>query len=413
MKKTLALILAGGRVDELNVLTLYRPKSAVPFGGLYRIIDFPLSNLMNSGIVQVGILSQYRSDSLMHHVGSGASWDMVGSRRGVYFLPPVKGAAHSDWYRGTADAVYQNLEFIQQMDPDYILILSGDHVYRMNYQNLIRFHEQKDAEITLAMVETHSGPLTRFGQGVMSEDGALLRYEEKPAQPISSWISMTVYLFSADTLYRMISEEFKPGETEHFGRDLFPNAVGRYKLYGYKHKDLWAYTRSPYEYWTANMALLDDPDTIDLESWQIRTNMVNEFINERAPSEFGASAEVSHALIQNGCRIDGRVEHSILFPGVHIEKGCEVRDSILMFDTIVRAGSRLDGVITDVECTIGERAQVGAPVGEVPAEDRLTVLGRNVVVPADYHIGGGCLVYPNKVEVDFPSSGLSNGKVMT
>ncbi len=244
MKKTLAMILAGGRVDELSVLTLYRPKSALPFGGMYRVIDFPLSNLMHSGIERIGILSQYRSDSLITHIGSGRSWDMVGSQRGVHLLPPMKGTVSSDWYRGTADAVYQNKEFVYRHNPDYVLILSGDHVYKMDYAEMIAFHEEVKADVTVAFVNAEGDGLDRFGQGVIedghSKGGRLLRYVEKPSQPLSSWASMTIYLFSLSALQYVLDEMMKPPATEHFGRDILPVLLEKKRVFGYKFHGAWA-----------------------------------------------------------------------------------------------------------------------------------------------------------------------------
>jgi len=246
MKTTLALILAGGRVDELSVLTLYRPKSALPFGGLFRVIDFPLSNLLHSGIERIGILSQYRSDSIINHIGSGAGWDMIGSQRGITMLPPMKGTQSSDWYKGTADAVFQNRDYVMRYDPDYVLILSGDHVYSMDYQKMIAFHERMEADVTCAFVEVPEDGKERYGQGLISGDdpegGRLTRYVEKPSESISAWASMTIYLFNRDALRYIMDEMMRPPSTEHFGRDILPVLIDKKKVCGYKFRGPWAYT---------------------------------------------------------------------------------------------------------------------------------------------------------------------------
>lgn len=423
MKKTLALILAGGRVDELSVLTLYRPKSALPFGGLFRVIDFPLSNLLHSGIERVGILSQYRSDSLINHIGSGAGWDMIGSQRGITMLPPMKGTQSSDWYRGTADAVYQNREFIARHHPDYILVLSGDHIYRMDYQEMIAFHERMEADLTCAFVEAPAGGMERFGQGVIEGDdpegGRLSRYVEKPNESISPWASMTIYLFSRDTLRYILDEMMQPPATEHFGRDILPVLIGKKKVFGYKFRGPWGYTRTIDEYYAASMALLSETPALRLEEWPVRTNLDNERIRDRAPALIGAGAECSKTLLHHGCEIQGKVYNSILFPGVRVKAGATVENSILMFDTVVEQGARLSRVIADVEVTIGPNAVIGdgeesGANTEYPdlLNSGLTLIGRNTRLPGGMRVGRNCIVYPNKKEADFSSLNIANGRTL-
>jgi glucose-1-phosphate adenylyltransferase len=421
MKKILALILAGGRVDELSVLTLYRPKSALPFGGLFRVIDFPLSNLLHSGIERAGILSQYRSDSLINHIGSGAGWDMVGSQRGITMLPPMKGTQSSDWYKGTADAVYQNRDYILRHDPDYVLVLSGDHVYRMDYQEMIAFHERMEADLTCAFVEVPENGMERFGQGVIAGDdpegGRLTRYVEKPSEAVSSWASMTIYLFSRDTLRYIMDEMMQPPATEHFGRDILPVLIDKRKVFGYKFRGAWGYTRTINEYYDASMDLLTDDPQLQLDQWPVRTNLDNEHIRDRAPVLIGAGAECSKTLLHHGCEIQGRVHNSILFPGVRVKPGAVVENSILMFDTVVEQGAQLNKVITDVEVTIGPNAQIGT--GENSGANKeypnllnsgITLIGRNTRIPAGMRIGRNCIIYPNKKEVDFSSLTIANGR---
>jgi len=423
MKKTLAMILAGGRVDELSVLTLFRPKSALPFGGLYRVIDFPLSNLMNSGIERAGILSQYRSDSLIHHIGSGAGWDMIGSQRGITILPPMKGTRSSDWYRGTADAVYQNMEFISHYAPDYILVLSGDHVYQMDYLELIQFHERMGADVTAAFVQVPAEGADRFGQGMIGDEdemgGRLKRYVEKPAQLISRWASMTIYLFSREALSYVMDEMMRPPATEHFGRDILPVLLDQKKVYGYKFKGHWAYTRTIDEYYQANMDLLEDKPKLDIANWQVRTNLDNEHIRDRSPAVIGGDASCVKSLLHHGCIVEGRVERSVLFPGVRVEAGAEVRDSILMYNSIVRRDARVSRVVTDVEVMIGEGARVGSTQGkgvnkEYPdlLSSGITVIGRNTRLPANLQVGCNCILYPNKVETDFKMTPIADGRTI-
>lgn len=388
MPQILAMILAGGRVGELDVLTHDRPKSTVPFGGLYRIIDFPLSNLMNSGIERVGILSQYRSSSLIEHIGMGASWDMVGRRRGVSLLPPFHGLHASDWYKGTADAVYQNLDFIRSHSPDLVVLLSGDHVYSMDYREVIAFHREMDADVTAVFTQM-DGDTSRFGQAIIANDGPvggrIIEYAEKPSVPISNWVSLTIFVFKTHILEELLEANAK-ADSHEFGRDILPNLVKDYRFFGYKFHGYWAYSRTLEEYWKANMDLLGEHPVIDLKKWRVRTNLDHEAIKDRPPAIMGPSAVLRNVRCYNGVRVEGTVENSILFPGVRIEKGAEVRDSILFFDTCVGAGARLNRVISDIGVHIGKKCTVG---GEESGEkSALTVLGMKatladwVVVPA-------------------------------
>jgi len=223
--KTLAMILAGGRADDLNVLTYYRPKSAVPFGGFARVIDFPLSNLMNSGLERVAILSQYRSYSLINHIGSGAAWDMIGRHRGISVLPPYIGYGSSQWYRGSADAVFQNLDFIQYNNPEVLLILSGDHIYNMDYREIINYHREKDADLTMACLQVDMDEAHRFGVADIDDEdgdkgGRVINYMEKPEQPAFNWASLTVFCFKPQVLYEVLEQNIQEDESFEFGRDM-------------------------------------------------------------------------------------------------------------------------------------------------------------------------------------------------
>ncbi len=402
MARTLAMILAGGRVDELGILTYLRPKSTVPFGSLYRFIDFPLSNLMCSGIQRVGILSQYRSSSLVEHIGTGASWDMIGRHRGITILPPFKALQASDWYKGTADAVYQNLDFISSYIPDYVLILSGDHVYNMDYNELIRFHEDMDADVTAAFVNVPLSGCSRFGLGQIAHDdprgGRLIGYVEKPEKPISTWASMTIYLFNYKTLVEVLLENATK-ESHEFGKDIIPALVSSYKIYGYKFNGYWAYCRTIDEYWKANMDLLGDHPRIDLNKWCLRTNLDHEAIRDRGPAIFGANPQaqgtVSNSRLYHGVRIEGHVERSILFPGAHIGEGAVVKDSILFFDTQVGPGAKVYRTITDIGVSIGKNAQIGKESGKI-----LTV-GMHAQIPQGLAIDEGSSIHPKTIAPNF------------
>lgn len=402
----LAMILAGGRVDELSVLTLNRPKSTVPFGGVYRIIDFALSNLMHSGIDLVGILSQYRSSSLIHHVGTGASWDFIGRKRGAFILPPSKGTISSDWYRGTADAIYQNLDFIDSYNPDRVLILSGDHIYKMDYGDLIRFHQANDADLTIAFVQRPEAEASRFGlarfdASADDQGGPLVAYDEKPEKPASNWASMTIYLFKTAVL-RAVLNLCTDKNMAHFGRDLIPRLIGSYRVFGYKFYGVWGYTQTIDEYWLANMSLLKSEPEINLKKWEVRTNLANGNISDRTPSHFSSQAKIENSLIYNGCMVSGQVINSVIFPGVVIDADVLVKDSIVFYDTVIEKGASLDKVITDVGVRVGPMVKIGLGATDKPnvrfpelLKSGITIIGRDTEIPANIQISKNCIVAPN------------------
>lgn len=396
MEKILAMILAGGRVDELGVLTLNRPKSAVSFGGMFRIIDFPLSNLMHSGIERVGILLQYRSSSLIRHIGNGSSWDMVGRNRGVFILPPYKAASSSFWYRGTADAIYQNFDFIDEFNPDMILILSGDHIYKMDYTQLIEYHKSKNADLTIVFTRVNKKLAHRFGLAEIDDEdhdigGRIINYKEKPRKPISSWASLTIYLFKTAILKDMLYKNEQQNVAYEFGRDLIPRIINQYRVYGYKFYGYWGYTRTIAEFWQANMDILGDTPKIDIENWGVRTNLDHRAIRDRIPTLISSKAVIKDSLIPHGCKIEGRVSHSVLFPGVEVKKGAVVNNSILMFDSIVCEQAVLENVILDTNSKIGKCAHLGYDNGKKPG---FTLVGAHTEIPSNIRIGKNCTIYP-------------------
>ncbi|MFZ5799561.1 MAG: glucose-1-phosphate adenylyltransferase family protein [Thermodesulfobacteriota bacterium] len=411
---TLAMILAGGRVDELGVLTFYRPKSAVPFGGFARVIDFALSNLMRSGIELVAILSQYRSYSLINHIGTGAAWDMIGRHRGVSILPPFKGAESAEWYRGSADAVYQNLDFVRYHDPEQILILSGDHVYQMDYRDLIGYHRDKDADLTAAFIEVSPQQAHRFGIGEIEfEDergGRLAAYVEKPEAPQGNLASLTILCFKTDVLYAMLEVNQKHTSFE-FGRDIIPMMMqqGR-KVYGYRYRGYWGYTRTVDEYWKTSMDLLGRNPKINMEEWGLRTNLDHRDIRDCQPLIVGAEGVLDNSMAYNGCHVFGTVRNSILFPGVRVELGAEVSDSILFFNNSVQRGARINRVVSDVNTVFGPKCRIGGSAEG--AGGGITVVGWNNHIPGGTSIGRGCTVYPQLPPEKWNSAELADGEVL-
>lgn len=411
---TLAMILAGGRVDELGVLTHYRPKSAVPFGGFARVIDFPLSNLMHSRIERIAILSQYRSYSLINHIGTGSAWDMIGRDRGISILPPFKDYESPHWYRGSADAVYQNIDFIRYHDPSEILVLSGDHIYQMDYREMIKYHNERDADMTAAFIQVAPDKSSRFGvaeiEGDEEEGGRLLSYEEKPASPKGNWASLTVLCFKPRVLYDILraNQEQSQGSYE-FGRDIIPMLMREnYKVYGYKFKGYWGYTRTVDEYWQTSMDLLGNAPMIDMEKWGLRTNLGHRDVRDCQPIKIGSRGMLDNSMAYNGCTIDGQVTNSILFPGARVEAGAKVEDSVLFFNTVVKAGAQLSRVVSDVNTTFGSGSRIG--VFNVDGPGKVTVIGWNNQVPDGMVIGSGCTVYPRIAPESWPDGKLADGE---
>jgi glucose-1-phosphate adenylyltransferase len=324
---------------------------------------------------------------------------MIGRNRGIAILPPFKGSEKSSWYRGSADAVAQNLDFVRYHRPEVILLLSGDHVYHMDYRQIIEYHRGRDADLTIGFVQVPSAKAHRFGVASLDdEDGSLggrvLNYQEKPRKSTCSWASMTVFCFRPEVLYDELSREIEGRENFEFGRDLIPRMVteGR-QVYGYKFHDYWGYTRTVEEYWQTSMDLLGKEPRIRIDEWGLRTNLEHRAIRDYQPLRGGKGAEISDSLIYNGCEVEGRVERSILFPGVKVGPGASVRDSIVFFDTRIGASAELDKVISDVNVVFEDNCRVGRRLGE--PEGEATVVGWSNLIPTGADIGGSCTLYPH------------------
>jgi glucose-1-phosphate adenylyltransferase len=409
----LTLILAGGEGERLSILSQVRAKPGVPFGGKYRIIDFTLSNVVNSGLTDVGILTQYAPRSLIDHIGVGRPWDLDRSRGGVALLQPFIGRGRPrDWYRGTADAVLQNLEFIEDRNPELVLVLAGDHVYKMDYRPFLDLHRSRQAEVTCAVRRVPIEEAHRFG--ILSVDGQqrVTEFIEKPADPAGNLVSMGVYVFSWPLLRQILTPELID-----FGREVLPSMVSRgRRVYAYEFGGYWQDVGTVESYWQTSLDLLGDDPGIDLyeKGWLIYTRS-----EERAPARVGAEAMVSRSMVSHGCVIEGSVEHSILSPGVRIERGSHVRDSIVMFDTVVAEGARLDRVIVDKECRIGRGAQLGEGDDLRPNRHEperlyagITLVGKQAVVPDGMVVGRNCRIDPGVVESDFRGRRLRSGETV-
>ncbi len=335
MSNVLAMVLAGGRVDELLCLTEMRPKSALPVFATYRIIDFVLSNLMHAGITNAGVLSQYRPYALVRHIGTGEHWDFVGRSRDIRMLPPYRGSRASDWYKGTADAVYQNISFIENFRPEHLLVLSADHVYRMDYRPLIEFHIDNKADVTVCFTRRKKKS-SRFGYGVIERDGRIADYQERPKTPPSDWVSMTIYLFRTGFIIDALRANARE-ESHEFGLDIITKLVSECRLYGYKFPGYWAYARTIDSYYNTNMDMIKG--NVALQEWQIRTNLLERSVRaDRTPGY--VDGKVANSVISEGCVIKGRVRNSILSPGVIVSEGADIKDSIIFHDTKIGRNSR-------------------------------------------------------------------------
>lgn len=422
MSKVLAVILAGGQGERLSLLSQKRAKPAVPFAGKYRIIDFALSNCVNSGITDVAVLTQYRPHSLHDHIGIGKPWDLDRQKGGIRLLQPYIGRHESDWYQGTADAVYQNLSLIMETRCDYILILAGDHIYRMDYAPMIAFHEQHRADATLGAVIVPLEEGHRFGILETDAGGRVISFEEKPRQPRGTLGSMGIYVFDRDTLMRVLIEDARAGEngsppSQHdFGRNIIPSMMARgERVFAYPFSGYWQDVGTIQSYWEAHMALLDDRPAFDLydPSWVIHTRS-----EERPPAHLRSHAHVTSSLISHGCIIQGTVERSVLSPGVIVEEGAVVRESIILFDTVIGAGSIVDHAILDKEVIVGKNCQIGygddmtTPNKSEP--DRLnmgiTLIGKRAHLPDNLKVGRNCKIGSDLRPEDFSSDTLASGE---
>ena len=406
MRSVVAMILAGGQGERLSVLSRERAKPAVPFAGKYRIIDFTLSNCVNSGVYDVAVLTQYRPHSLNDHIGIGRPWDLDRSYRGVRLLQPFLGGAESDWYRGTADAVNQNLEFVTTRHDETMLILSGDHIYRMDYRRMLEFHERTEADATVAVMEVPLDEAHRFGTLITDGEGRVTEFDEKPAHPRSNLISMGIYAFNKDTLRARLAEDAATKDSSHdFGKDIIPAMVRQDRVFAYSFSGYWRDVGTIDSFWDANMELLEDPPAIDLydPEWVLHTRS-----EERPPARILSDARVSRSLISHGCTLYGAVEHSVLSPGVHVGKGAVVRNSILMTDTFIGAGAIVDRCILDKEVRVEPGAIVGH--GDVTGPNRLqpqrltsgiTIVGKRAQVPTGMRIGRNCMIDAGATVADY------------
>jgi glucose-1-phosphate adenylyltransferase len=411
VKPVIAVILAGGEGERLSILSSIRAKPAVPFGGKYRIIDFTLSNCVNSGIDTVLVLTQYNPRSLNDHIGLGRPWDLDRTTGGVKLLQPyMRRGRVAEWYRGTADAVLQNFNVIEHDGGDVVLVLAGDHIYKMDYAPFVAAHKRKRAEVTIAVRRVPLADATRMGILALDDQDRVTEWQEKPRQPRSDLASMGVYVFSKRALRRWLHEE-----RTDFGSHVIPAMLeGGARVFGYRFEGYWQDVGTIQTFWEANLALLEDVPELDLydRDWLILTRS-----EERAPAKIGPTAQVHRSLISHGCVISGTVVNSVLSPGVRVDVGAVVRDSIVMFDSVIRSGAVVDRAILDKEVVVGQ----GAIVGDGPDDDTpnrqepgrlntgITVVGKRSVVPRGARLGRNVKIGDQVRSVDYPTRRVRAG----
>lgn len=390
-KKCVAMLLAGGQGSRLGVLTSKIAKPAVPYGGKYRIIDFPLSNCANSGIDTVGILTQYKPLELNDYVGSAKPWDLDRTNGGVHILPPYQGQQGGNWYKGTANAIYQNLEFIERYEPEYVLVLSGDHIYKMDYSKMIKEHEETGAACTIAVLEVPLEEASRFGIMNTKEDGTIYEFEEKPKNPKSNLASMGIYVFTWKKLKKYLTEDdAKPDSSNDFGKDVIPAMLNAGELLRvYRFNDYWKDVGTVNSLWEANLDLLNPKIDLNLadQNWRIysrTTGMPPQYISE--------SADVENSLITDGCEVYGRIDYSVLFENVTVEEGADVEYSLVMPGAVIKKGAKVKYSIIAENAVIGEDAAIGEDPAVYGSDNwGITVIGDKI------KIGKKAIIKPDRM----------------
>lgn len=391
-QKVVAMLLAGGQGSRLGVLTNKVAKPAMPYGGQYRIIDFPLSNCVNSGINAIGILTQYQPLLLNDYIGNGEIWKLNYPNGHIQILPPFQRESDADWYKGTADAIFQNIDYIQKYDPEYVIILSGDHIYKMNYSKMIEFHEKKRADCTIAAINVPIEQAKRFGIINSDKDGKIYEFQEKPDFPKSNKASMGIYVFSWDKLKKYLKEdELDPKSSKDFGKNILPKMLAKNeRLYSYDFDGYWKDIGTIDSLWRSNMDLLDPKVDLNLNdnNWKIYSRLYN-----FSPSYITDEAKVNNSVISNGCQVYGEIKNSILFPGVYVAEGAKIDHSVIMPETIIKEDASVNYSVISKKVKIGK----GAKIGEENSLDddrnpQITVIGDDVTIGDKVKIKSGLMI---------------------
>ena len=387
-KECIAMLLAGGQGSRLYALTQKTAKPAVLFGGKYRIIDFPLSNCVNSGIDTVGVLTQYQPLVLNDYIGNGLPWDLDRNSGGVKILPPYQGQSSADWYTGTANAIYQNLTFIRRYDPEYVLILSGDHIYKMDYDKMLDYHKEKGADCTIAVIDVPIEEASRFGIMSTTEDGTIYKFSEKPKNPDSTKASMGIYIFNRKTLEDyLIADEADPNSSKDFGKNIIPAMLSAgEKLVAYSFEGYWKDVGTISSLWEANMDMLGEKPVLSLrdEKWRIYSRH-----EASSPQFIGSDAVVRNSSVTEGCEIYGTVRNSVLGIGVTVEEGAVVENSVLLSGAIVEAGATVQYAILDENVTVGKNATVGSADA---GGSNIAVVGAGIRIADGSAVAAGAMI---------------------
>ena len=387
-KECVAMLLAGGQGSRLYALTTKTAKPAVSFGGKYRIIDFTLSNCINSGIDTVGVLTQYQPLVLNEYIGNGQPWDLDRIWGGVKILPPYQGQKSADWYKGTANAIYQNLEFINRYDTEYVLILSGDHIYKMDYAKMLEYHKAKGADCTIAVIDVPIEEASRFGIMSANEDGSIYKFTEKPKNPDSTNASMGIYIFTREKLQKyLVEDEADPNSSNDFGKNIIPNmlAAGE-KMFAYSFEGYWKDVGTINSLWEANMDLLGADPVLDLNDPNFKIYSRNQ---SNGPQFIGENAKIVNSYVTDGCEIYGTVKNCVIGSGVKIMPGAYVKDCVLMGDTVIGSGATVSYAILDTGVVIGAGATVGKSKDNAKG---ITVLGADIKVPNGVVVDDGTII---------------------
>lgn len=391
-KECVAMLLAGGQGSRLYALTKNVAKPAVPFGGKYRIIDFPLSNCVNSGIDTVGVLTQYQPLELNDYIGNGQPWDLDRVHGGVHILPPYETQQGKSWYAGTANAIYQNISFIERYHPEYVIILSGDHIYKMDYSQMIQFHKDNEADCTIAVLEVPMDEAPRFGIMSADENNRIFDFEEKPPVPKSNLASMGVYVFTWDKLRKyLIDNENDEGASKDFGKNIIPMMLAdNQRMFAYHFDGYWKDVGTIDSLWDANMDLLDPKVPLELydKSWKIYARN-----NALPPQYIGNSAHVENSMVTEGCQVNGNVDFSVLYSGVTVEEGATVNYSIVMPGSVIKSGAVVEYAIVGSDCVVEGGAHIGLKPEEMENRDEwgIAVVGHNNTIEA------GQIVKPKEI----------------
>lgn len=416
--RIVAMIMAGGEGTRLSVLSEKRAKPSVPFAGKFRIIDFTLSNCVNSGIFDVAVLTQYRPHSLNAHIGNGKPWDLDRNRGGVELLQPYQGRDDQSWYKGTADAVYQNLNYIRQQRADVVVVLSGDHIYKMDYSAMVAYHQRHHADVTVAVMHVSVEQTDRFGIMTADESMRIVEFTEKPkSKDKGTLANMGVYVFSTDMLFQRLEEGSDADPRDDFGKHVIPSMINRDRVMAYPFEGYWVDVGTIDSYWETSMDLLNPENSLNLfdPDWVIHTRS-----EERSPANVGPQARISQGMICNGCIVRGHVENSVLSPGVYISPGATVRDSVVMNDAWIGPGAVLDKVIVDKNVVVGSGVRLGDGVDVTTPNqlqpDKLTtgisIVGKGAHIPAGLRIGRNVVINADRDEEDFPSNEVLSGETI-